>query len=572
MQREGTEPGAATRGSATFDRRDLLAGSSFLASLFGSSRSFAQRPTARSARQDAARLLTQGAFGGTALEIDEVVRLGAEGWLDAQIRLRHEPFVDEVETLLRRYPNEELPFDWAWWRRAMTGRDVLRQRVAFVLSQIFVISRRSDTLFDAYLGVASYYDLLSVGAFGNFHDLLRGVALHGCMGDYLSHLNNRRSDPSQNRFPDENFAREVMQLFTIGLFELNPDGTRQLDSQGQPIPTYDNRQITEMAKVFTGLTLAPEEEDEPIEFGGVHPELMDRPMVMFEPEHEPGPKALLNGFVVPAGQPGMQDIEDAIEHLFQHPNVGPFIGSHLIRFLVTSNPSPAYVERVASAFDNNGRGVRGDMAAVVKAVLLDDEARDPARLEDPRFGKVREPLVRWVQLGRAFPATSPNGGFRHYGGDAADAESVSELANFAQYPMFSPSVFNFFSPSHQPVGPIADADLVAPEMEIIHSSTTISTINLFHRAILEDEYLFSHTGELTDPDPVFLDFGRERAIAEQSLTALVDHLDLVLAHGSLSSHTRRVVLEAVTELDEVEDQVRLAVYLITCAPDYVVQR
>ncbi len=520
------------------------------------------------ARQQASRFLAQSTFGGDLSQIDAVMTAGPAGWLDSQLSLPHEPMLPTILPLFNADPEENGPFafDWTWWQSAMTASDLVRQRVASALSQIFVISRRIDVLFDDSRAVGAFWDVLSRHAFGSFRDLLLDVTLQPSMGLYLSHLYNRRSDPAANRFPDENYAREVMQLFSIGLFELNPDGSRKLDSQGEPIPTYGNAEITEMAKIFTGLDLAPED-GEPQIFGEER-ETLHLPMVMYEPEHEPGPKTLLNGFQVPAGQTGMQDIESAIDHLFMHPNVGPFIGSHLIRFLVTSNPSPAYVTRVTAAFDDNGQGVRGDMKAVLRAVLLDVEARDPARIEDPQFGKVREPFVRWVQLGRAFHATSDSGQFRHFGGSepGVDDEEL-ETVFLAQYPLYAPSVFNFFSPNHQPAGALSDAGLVAPEMEIVHAFTAIATVNAMQRAVIEEEYLYDLQ------ETIWLDLAPEIAAAEESPEALLDHLDLLLTYGTLSTATRATIRDAITPMaDDPEAQVFLALYLMLICPEYAVQR
>ena len=527
-------------------------------------------PSTLTARQEASRFLAQATFGGDLALIDAVEAAGPAAWLEAQIGLPAVPLLPAIFDLIVNNPlgDEDIffYFDWTWWQQALTAPDVVRQRVTFALSQIFVISRRSDELFDDSRATGAFWDVLAGHAFGNFRDLLLDIALQPSMGIYLSHLHNRRSDPAANRFPDENFAREVMQLFTIGLFELNPDGTRKLDGNGQPIPTYGNAQITEMAKIFTGLTLAPED-GEPVVFGEER-ETLHLPMVMFEPEHEPGPKTLLGGFVVPAGQTGRQDIETAIDHLFNHPNVGPFIGTHLIRFLVTSNPSPAYVARVTAAFDDNGSGVRGDMKAVIRAVLLDTEARDTVQIQNPQFGKVREPFVRWVQLGRTFHATSDSGLFRHFGAvepgdDVPDVESVF----LAQYPLFAPSVFNFFSPAHQPAGPLTDAGLVAPEMEIIHAYTSIATVNAIDRALIEDEYI-SDLGSST-----WLNLDAEVDTATINPELLLDHLDLLLTYGTLSNPTRTIIRDAILPLSsDPKAQVRLALYLMMICPEYAVQR
>ena len=563
--------------TAAFDRRTFFkwagaAGASVgLAEVAGASHSSRSvvlhaGPTTFSAEQAASRFLAQCTFGGDRSLIEEVADRGIEAWLEDQLSLEPSFFLEriwEVEDELPEGDEAIAAFDWVWWQRAMTAPDQVRQRVAFALSEIFVISRRNDEIFDFPAAVGSYQDVLLRHAFGSFRELLLEVALHPCMGIYLCHLNNRRSDPATQRFPDENFAREVMQLFSIGLFELEPDGTLKLDSAGRPIPTYGNAQITELAKVFTGLTCAPEEPEDPIFFGECE-NLWD-PMVMYEPEHEPGPKRLLRGFVVPAGQSGMEDIEAAIDHLFHHPNVGPFIGRQLIQRLVTSNPSPSYVRRVAAVFADNGFGERGDLEAVIRAVLLDPEARDPGRIGDPTFGKVREPFLRWVHLGRAFHATSESGRFRHFGAEGfEDRESVDELTSLSQYPFFSPSVFNFFSPGHRPAGPAGEAGLVAPEMEIIHSFTAIAGINLVDRAVLEEFYLAD------EDEDVFLDLEGEIGIEDP--VELVDHLDLLLTYGLLSPASRRAILEAIRPLEDAEDRARLAIYLLSISPDYAVQR
>ncbi|MGI9271519.1 MAG: DUF1800 domain-containing protein, partial [Woeseiaceae bacterium] len=363
----------------------------------------------------ASRFASQATFGMDFAGIDTIARQGKENWLDSQFAL---PVSDHVsiaaDIVNRREAGEFAAFEndieyliyarrLAWWHRTITASDVVRQRVAFALSEIFVVSDNVDDLIVYPFALSGYYDTLLRNAFGNYRDLLRGVTLHPAMGIYLSHVNNRRSDPAANIFPDENYAREVMQLFSIGLFELNIDGSLRLDGDGEPIPTYSNVEIREFAKIFTGLS-----------FGGANPFFGNpapsfaAPMQMFDAEHEPGSKNLLNGIVVPAGQTGMQDIEAALDNLFNHPNVGPFIGKQLIQRLVTSNPSPAYIERVARVFNGDVSGVRGDMRAVVRAVLLDPEAESAATTMAD-FGKLREPVVRYASILRQFGANSSDG-------------------------------------------------------------------------------------------------------------------------------------------------------------------
>lgn len=575
----GSEPGPKKR--AALNRRSFLkwtaatgaaAGIGVPASL--ASPGFAL--TSLNNQQAASRFVSQCTFGGDLSLVNQVMSQGFESWLNQQMALPVSSCLADVQAQIAALGEEEdiLTYqyvDRALWNRIMGAPDLLRHRIAYSLSQILVIGRSLDVLYDNPQTIASYYDVLQTHAFGNFKDLLRAVALQPSMGIYLSHVNNRKSDPSTNRFPDENFAREIMQLFSIGLFKLNADGSRQLDAQGNPIPTYGNAEITEMAKIFTGLTFAPLPGD-PVVFG--QQEFIEAnlwtPMVMWEPEHEPGTKQLLDGFVVPAGQTGMQDVESAINHLFQHPNVGPFIGRLLIQRLVTANPSPAYIGRVSAVFADNGSGVRGDMKAFIKAILLDPEARNTSNIDNVQFGKPREPFVRWVQLGRAFHATSMSGQFRHYGGDPVElADGPTDSTELSQYPFFSRSVFNFYSPDHQPAGVLADANLNAPELEIIHSYSAISAANHFHRAIWEDYYIDDGPDE-----SVNLDLGTEiDLLVNQGPTALVDHLDLLLTYGTLSSGARQTILDAIMPLaSDAEQQVRMALFLFMLSPDYAVQR
>ena len=279
-------------------------------------------------------------------------------------------------------------FRMAWWNNILKADDHLRQRVAQAYSQIFVISEKSKLDLSGP-GMANYYDTLYGNAFGNFRDLLHEVSMHPMMGFYLSHINNPKSNAANNTHPDENYAREVMQLFSIGLYELNEDGTRKKDAQNNDIPTYDNDDISEFAKIFTGLAPAgywwPWEDVStvPTEWASTYNKepattINWQPMIPFDSWHEPGQKLLLNGQVVPAGQTTLQDIDDAIDNLFNHPNVGPFIGRLLIQRLVKSNPTPAYIKRVTQKFNDNGQGVRGDMEAVIRAILTDAEALEYA--------------------------------------------------------------------------------------------------------------------------------------------------------------------------------------------------
>ena len=502
--------------------------------------------------EESARFLSQATVGANWEEIHRMAEMGFEAWLDEQFGRPigyHQPFLDqraqlglEVTAGHRR---------WSWWEQVMQGPDPLRQRIALALSEHFVVSDNLGPIRDNPRGLANYYDMLLENAFGNYRDLLFGVSVHPVMGVYLSHLRNEKSNPSIGRFPDENYAREIMQLFSIGLFELRPDGSFVLSGTGESIPTYDNGDITEFAKIFTGLSF-----DSP-DFNfddGVA--VWTEPMRMYEEFHEPGPKQLLRGKHVPAGQTGMQDINDAIDNLFEHPNVGPFVARRLIQRLVTSNPSPGFIQRVAAVFADNGSGVRGDMRTVLSAILLDPEARDWPDSSAIGHGMLRESFLRRVHLARAFDASN-----------LAFSFPISDRGapgDFSQRPLSSPTVFNFFLPDHLPAGPIADAGLVGPEFQIITAVTAISSANAL-RTQVDRAMNF-------DPDDtleVRLNLNDEIAVA-WDVIALVDRLDLLLMYGDMSAPMRQVLIQALLQLDDPEARARMAVHLISISPEYCV--
>ncbi|HJT81988.1 MAG TPA: DUF1800 family protein [Chthoniobacterales bacterium] len=551
----------------------------------------------------AARFLLQAAFGpdqdssGDADDIpenvEEVMSLGYSAWIEDQFTRPIgyiQPWVDWAAVNasgLQLYGNWK---EFSWWSRAMgapklrpddantVAPDPLRQRVAFALSEILVASDRPEALAVEQRGMANFYDLFEQHAFGNYRNLLQAVALHPVMGIYLSHLGNQKANPATNVFPDENFAREIMQLFSIGLWELNPDGTRQLDGEGQPIPTYDNGDITELARVFTGLS-----------FGNntnfsLYPRDFTVPMKGWDAYHDLAAKTLLGGLVLPArtASPGntgtatMADVTAAVDNLFNHPNVGPFIAYRLIQRLVTSNPSSEYVGRVAAVFANNGSGVRGDMKAVIKAILLDSEARDPATISQPTWGKLREPFLRCVNLARAFNATSPSG---HY---PLDQFSIAHL----QDPMNSPSVFNFFLPNHSPSGPLAQLGLTAPEFQIINAASAVSGANYFWDHIMSD---LQYWGAGNANYAVRLNLNAELAmVTSGDINAnvpigaldpdpLLRRLDLVLTGGTLPPQQFQIIREAMLRIGTGtwqwhRERLRMAIYLITTSADFNVLR
>ncbi|MEL7449825.1 MAG: DUF1800 domain-containing protein [Pseudomonadota bacterium] len=522
-------------------------------------------PVTKAALEAASRFADQAAFGLPPEMLNTVAATGHAAWLEEQFELPATRHMTTVEELVARWESGELvdllpEFEIyfalrriAWWHHTVTAEDVVRQRVAFALSEIFVVSDSVTQLLGDPIALTSYYDMLLDNAFGNFRDLLRAVALHPAMGIYLSHANNRKANPAANTFPDENFAREVMQLFTIGLYELNLDGSQRLDGDGKPIATYNNGDIREFAKVFTGLS-----------FGGTDAFFGNRegdfrlPMAMFDAFHEPGTKHLLNGAIIPDGQTGTQDIDAAIDNLFQHPNTAPFFARQLIQRLVTSNPSPSYVERVARVFNGEFGAPRGDLKAVIAAVLLDVEASAPAAASSST-GKVREPVARLAGLLRQFNASAADGFIAYTG------IPLQELA--AQHPLSSPSVFNFYLPDHSPAGAIADAGMVAPELQIVTSTTVVGMANLLDLAVT--------SGRITDlPEPfapMTLDLSNYLALADDP-AALIDELDVLLTHGQLSTASRDVILDAVTATPDLDLRLRTALYLLLISPDYTVRQ
>lgn len=527
-------------------------------------------------RAQAARLLQQATFGPTLRELDRVQQLGIAAWIDDQMTnapaTLHRPYIEKIYADFTG-PRTDLTYLYSemddfifgnncttpFARAALGGLDQLRQRVAFALSQICVISRRDPNLENKPLAVADYYDIFVRNAFGNYSDVLREVTLHPVMGRYLSHIGNQKARPEINQYPDENYAREVQQLFTIGLWELNPDGTRQLDAFGQPIPTYGNAEITEFARVFTGLWFGGQSWGN----NGWSDDDSSVQMQLWAEKHDFGAKTLLKGTTIPARaatvENGMRDIDDALRNLFEHPNTGPFVGKQLIQFLVTSNPSSNYVARIAAKFVNDGSGKRGNLAAVIKAILLDEEARD-ARwfLGAPEFGRLKEPVHRAMAISRA-------GNIGRYTNLLWWTWGDFNSAAF-QEPTYSPSVFNFFRPGYQPPGLLTQLGLVGPAFQITDSYSSISFPNKLWE-MTEDGLAYygtySFPPDYADLLPVSGDAGQ-----------LVDQVNLLFCGGSMSAATRDNLVNAVNQVASYDRQlrIRLAVYLAATCPEGAVQR
>lgn len=532
----------------------------------------------------ASRFLSHACLGYNFEEVELVTEIGFEDWIEHQINLPI-PFlladkVEEYHEFRKQGLNEPNAsaairmYDYAWWQYHMSSNDLLRQRVAFALSEILVISKFSG-FGNRPFAFASFYDILLKNAFGNYRDILQDVTYNPAMGVYLTYLNNPKTDTTRNQFPDENYARELMQLFTIGLNELNLDGTEILDDDQNVTPTYDNLDIIEFSKIFTGLTWGDQDR---FGRGRIEEKSFTFDLQMFNDDHEPGSKTLLNGFVIPdrGVVDGDADISDALDNLFNHPNIAPFVCKLLIQRLVTSNPKPEYLERVSKVFIDNGAGVRGDMKAVIKAILLDSESLSCENIKEIGFGKMREPFIRYVHIAKAFDNHTLSGNHRN------DMGRV--LTYLDQTPNASPSVFNFFQQDYQPIGPIEENKLVAPEFQITNSQSLTGYFNGLDRWVLDenltDEYdLYTDEDNSEYEDEIsILNFEDEIVLAtDNQLEILLDRLNMLLAHGNVSDDNLNLILEFLKQFphedeDDLKYRSKLAVYMIMVSPEYIINK
>lgn len=431
----------------------------------------------------AARFLTQATFGPTDASIADFQSGTMDAWFANQAA---QPSLDFLAWVNRREaeinaadPNHlahatSAQVQEAFWAAALGGQDQLRQRMAFALSQIFVVSFVGSQITPRI--AAAYYNLLLANALGNYRDLMRVVTLSGAMGMYLNIIGNIEADKDPTRHPDENYAREIMQLMSIGLSKLNMDGSYQTDFDGNPIPTYSHDDIAGLAKVFTGwgwssstptastFTRAPAGSDV-------------LPLIPYPQYHSVLSKSFLGGIIpaysaAPNAAQMYAELDTALNIIFNHQNVPPFVAKQLIQRFVTSNPSPAYISDVAHVFANNGQGVRGDLAATIKAVLTHYEARNLQAAARPHYGKLREPMIRLANFLRAFGATSVSGNF-------LTGPDLSQATQLDQALLFSPTVFNFWAPSYAPPGSrVAAQGLRAPEFQAADVLTTASYVNM----------------------------------------------------------------------------------------------
>lgn len=518
----------------------------------------------------AVRMLGQASFGATAAEINNVIHSGYEGWLDTQFtqpQKLHRAYMDSIiPSLPAGSTLNQNQFFESFWQQAITGNDQLRQRVTYALSQIFVVSFQDSNVANYPRGVASYYDTLASNAFGNYRNLLEAVSLHPMMGIYLTSMRNQKE--SGTRVPDENYAREVMQLFTIGLYELNQDGSPKLNN-GKPIETYTNADITGLAKVFTGWSWAGPDKSDTRFFGG-SPDI-DRdwtPMQAYPKFHSTSVKNFLGVSIAAQSSANPEtSLKVALDRLYNHSNVGPFIGKQLIQRLVTSNPSPQYVARVAAAFTDNGQGIRGDMKAVIKAILLDKEARADINSADANAGKLREPVLRFANWMRSFNAKSTSSRFLL--GNLDDP-----LGALGQTPMRSPSVFNFYRPGYVPPNTsIASANLVSPEFQITGETSIVGYLNFMRNVIPNG------AGTSKDIQP---DYSTLIPLADTP-DKLLDQVSLLLTASQMSGTLRTQILAALNSVTiptnnpanadtARKNRVYLSIFLTMASPEYLVQQ
>jgi len=506
---------------------------------------------------EAARFLAQASVGASRADITRVQAIGYSAWLDEQMALpRGGSRCDWLVSQGLDQPgtnnankNGTNGFDACAWRALLSGSDSLRQRVTLALSEILVVSLNGLGGSWRQFAAAHYLDLLEAHAFGNYRSLLQAVSLSPAMGTYLSYRGNRKLNTSTGARPDENYARELLQLFTIGLVQLNLDGSPRLVG-GQPVDTYGQDDVMGLARVFTGWDW-----DTSVT-GTDSPDFQRRPLVQVAGRHETGVCAFL-GHTLPAGTDAPARLSTALDLVFQHVNVAPFVSRQLIQRLVCSNPAPAYVQRVAQVFQNDGTGARGNLAAVVKAILLDADARSASTAALPGAGKLREPVLRFTAWARAFQASSPSGAWAV--GDTSDPAS-----RLGQSPLRAPSVFNFFRPGYVPPGGgLAAQGLVAPEFQITHESSVVGYINWMQTVVA------SGVGDVKADHTALLPLADHPG-------ALLDELNLVLAAGQLRPATLGALRSALatmpppTTATARSNRVHAALLLVLAAPEFLV--
>ena len=583
---------------------------------------------------EAARFLTQATFGPSRASIGQFRSNSYDGWIDQQIATAPTSARAYLDMLAARPAPPAIGQSQRvdrWFHTAAFGPDQLRQRMAYALSQILVVSDRSDALSGDHFGVSEYWDILARNAFGNYRTLLEEVTKSPMMGRYLSHWRNRKVTPgaaTSPSAPDENYAREIMQLFTVGLIERNLDFSPVLAGP-DPIPTYTQNDITELARVFTGwsytctnpTTGLPSNTNCTPSAGTPYPDYTGFtsgpssyfPMACFPTHMDYGAKTIIGGAVIaaspdvcgvenpshtsntglPALDPGqvagqrplalnrchaycLSQIDQTLDYLFNHPNTAPFVSRQLIQRFVTSHPSPAYIERVATVFEDNGHNVRGDLAAVVRAILLDDEARVPPADPMAPYGKLREPLLRLTATWRAFGVTAPA---------AVNGEIQMGIRNpqdsLAQRPLGAPTVFNFYEPDYLPPGELANAGIYAPEFQIANETTAMTSANEQWNRLWVGYSTSSGTFTLptTSAYHVISDLtplvSGANSTGPNAYNLFLDEINVRLFYGTMSSDTRTTLRNfLVFSLAGVNDNIKVlsTVHLALMSPEFLVQR
>jgi uncharacterized protein (DUF1800 family) len=536
---------------------------------------------------EASRFLAQATMGPNEAATAELMNAGYSGWFEAQFtkpQKSHKTYADErIAAVKAADPNANInqnTFIEGWWQQAVQGDDQLRQRVAFALSQHFVISIQDmnvGNFNDNPQGVSSYYDMLAKNAFGNFRTLLEEVSLHPMMGLYLTARGNQKEDPTRGRVPDENYAREIMQLFSIGIYQLNNDGTVKMNGS-TPLETYTPDDIAGLAKVFTGWSWyagpnAADRTDSRFFGGNANADRDWQPMQSYAKFHSTSEKKFLGSTIAAQGTANPEaSLKAALDTIFNHPNVGPFVANSLVKQMVTSNPSPAYIGRVASVFNNNGAGVRGDMKAVIKAVLLDSEARTVAT--GPGAGKLREPVLRLANFKRAMGHTSQTGRFLM--GSTDDSGGA-----LSQTPMRSPSVFNFWRPGYVPPSSgLADAGLTSPEMQIVQEVSVRGYYEFMRLAV--DQGVGSNAPAPATGRDIRTTYTAEVALADKP-DQLVERMNSILMYGQMSATMKAALTGAVNsvtipsganvtqaQIDTAKlNRVKIATYLTVASPEFM---
>lgn len=545
--------------------------------------------------EDAARFLHHAAFGASDSDIAAVRQKGYAGWLDDQLSMpmgqsKWDWLASQGYTQVndRQYFFSDYYYQFAIWRDLMSAPDMVRQRWVLALSELFVVSVPSVTGVQPWtgLGGAHFWDTMASHGFGNFRDLLQAVTLHPVMGAFLNTRGNRKEDPATGRVPDENYAREVMQLFTIGLHQLNLDGTPRLGANGQPIDSYGQSDVTQLARVFTGYDLDLRgvgnfNDPSPPHYSVWYPEYVQRPMQFF-PERHSTLEARFLGVHIPAGTPGPEALRIALDTLFNHPNTGPFFARQMIQRLVASNPAPDYVARVAAKFNDNGAGVRGDLKAVLRAILLDKAARGPSGLYSRTFGKLREPILRITNWARAFKVRSLANTWKFSVG------SWDTEADLQQYPLAAPSVFNFFRPGYVPPSTeMATQGATAPEFQLVSESSVSAYINYLQNIIYQGAWI-GNPGEAGFPrdnlgvtyvPDIVPDYSAEFALVSNTLL-LVQRLNILLTGGQLSPATQDFIVNALRidriRADSPDEFKRIhvarAVLFVMASAEYLIQK